>query len=177
MGGRAAEEIVFGHFTTGASDDIKKATDIARKMVCQWGMSDKLGPVHLGREHNDPFLGREMGRTGGQSEQTSQVIDQEVNRIISSAYDRAKAILTENRKTLERLAEALLIKETVEGKDLDRLLNGEDIVSEEEVTKYRERSEATKKAAPAASTASVFAPLPLPKGHDLLCCRAVFFLS
>ncbi len=139
MGGRAAEEVVFGHFTTGASDDIKKATDIARKMVCQWGMSEKLGPVHFGREHHDPFVGREMGQGAGQSEQTSRFIDEEVNRIINSAYQRAKDILTKNRNILEALAEALIIKETIEGRELDQLLRGQPIVSDSDREAYEKR--------------------------------------
>jgi cell division protease FtsH len=124
MGGRAAEEIIFDHFTTGASDDIKKATNIARKMVCSWGMSETLGPVNFGKENADPFLGRDIQRSQSYSEKVAEQIDTEVNSILNNAYVDAKNILNEKRGILEHLTEALLIYETIEGADLEKILSG-----------------------------------------------------
>jgi len=138
MGGRAAEELVFEHFTTGASDDIKKATDIARKMVCSWGMSEKLGPLNLGKEEGDPFLGRDIGRGGHQSEKIAEVIDSEIHDIVMRNYEKAVGILKEKRPILDKLAEALIIKETVEGKEVDRIFAGEEIVTIEDRQRYDE---------------------------------------
>lgn len=138
MGGRAAEELVFGHFTTGASDDIKKATQIARKMVCNWGMSEKLGPLSFGRENSDPFLGRDISRSANYSEKIAEEIDAEIHAIITKNYDRAIKILKDKRDILDHLAEALVIKETVEGEDLDKLMQGEIIVTDEDRKRYEE---------------------------------------
>jgi cell division protease FtsH len=130
MGGRAAEELVFGHYTTGAGDDIKKATDIARKMVCNWGMSEKIGPLALGKQGDEVFLGREMTAARPYSEKMAEEIDQEVRRLINNGYERAIAILKENQKTLDAMSDALLIKESLDGKEIERIMAGEMIVTD-----------------------------------------------
>ncbi len=125
MGGRAAEELVFGHLSTGASDDLRKATDLARQMVCKYGMSERLGPVSYGDEGQDVFLGRDFVMRKDYSEEKAREIDQEVERLLHSLYAEAKQILEENRATLDRVTEALLERETLEAVDLRRLLAGE----------------------------------------------------
>ncbi len=136
MGGRAAEELVFGHKTTGAGDDIEKATDIARKMVCSWGMSDKLGPVALSKRNDEVFLGREMGQSKNYSEKLAEEIDREIQKLLTDNYDRAVRLLKENRDTLDRLSEALLIRETLESKDVEKILAKQDIITDEERKSY-----------------------------------------
>jgi cell division protease FtsH len=116
MGGRVAEEIVFGDVTSGASGDIKMATDLSRKMVCQWGMSDELGMVEYGDHHEHVFLARDMGGGGrNYSEDTAEKIDREVKRIIDNAYQKAKDLLMKHRKELDIIAKALLEFETLDG--------------------------------------------------------------
>lgn len=132
MGGKAAEEVVFSRQTTGAGDDLKKATDIARKMVCSWGMSEKVGPVSLDKEQSEIFLGRDMGQGRSYSEKLAQTIDEEVRQILQSCYDDAKSILISKRKILEQMSKALLIKETLDSKDIHEIMDGAVIVSEEE---------------------------------------------
>ena len=107
MGGRVAEELVFGQITTGASNDIQVATDLARKMVCEWGMSEKLGPLHFGKNAEMPFLGRDFYEGKDYSEQTAVEIDSEVRRIVTGNYDRARSIVVEHMDKLKVLAEAL----------------------------------------------------------------------
>jgi cell division protease FtsH len=124
MGGRVAEEVVFGQITTGASNDIHTATDLARKMVCEWGMSEKLGPLHFGRNDEMVFLGRDFAEHKEYSEQTSLEIDAEIRRIVMENYDRAKKIVLGNLDKLKVLAEALLEKETLDAADMDVLLAG-----------------------------------------------------
>ena len=145
MGGRAAEELVFHKQTTGAGDDINKATDIARKMVCNWGMSEKLGPLALGKKNEEVFLGREMGQSRNFSEKVAEEIDAEIHRIVTSAYKKALTILRDNREKLDVLAEALLIKETVEAADMERLMRGEHLVTDDERRGYEDSK--TKKTA------------------------------
>src|SRR5690606_20693868 len=111
MGGRAAEEIVFHKQTTGASDDIKKATDIARRMVCNWGMSDTLGPLSLGKQNEEVFLGRDFGSQRDFSEKIAEEVDKEIRRFVNNGYKKAVEILKSNREALDNIAEALLIKE------------------------------------------------------------------
>ncbi|WP_372005818.1 ATP-dependent zinc metalloprotease FtsH [Tistrella mobilis] len=129
MGGRLAEEIIFGHdkVTSGASSDIQMATKLAKNMVTQWGMSDKLGPLNYGEGDNEPFLGYAVTQSRGISEATANVIDQEVRRIVETAYDRARTILTENHDQLERVAQALLEYETLSGDELKAIAAGERI--------------------------------------------------
>ena len=118
MGGRAAEQLVFNRFTTGASDDLKKATELARKMVCQWGMSEKLGPLTYAEDAGHVFLGRDLQQHKEFSNESMRMIDEEVLEILNSSYDRAKKILTIYRKALESLAKTLLEKETIDGESV-----------------------------------------------------------
>ncbi|HVO57948.1 MAG TPA: ATP-dependent zinc metalloprotease FtsH [Dongiaceae bacterium] len=123
MGGRTAEEIFLGHITTGAGNDIERATDIARNMVCEWGMSD-LGPLAFGKKEEAIFLGREIAQHRDFSEATAVDIDKEVKRIVSTAYDKAKNILGTNRDTLERIAQALLEREVLDANEVRLLIEG-----------------------------------------------------
>ena len=122
FGGRAAEQLVFGRISTGASNDIKQATELAQKMVRSWGMSEALGPLSYEQHEEQIFLGREISQHRDYSEETARKIDQEINRLIKNSYDRAETILTENMDILHRLADLLLEKETVMGKELDELI-------------------------------------------------------
>jgi cell division protease FtsH len=131
MGGRIAEEIVFGEMSSGAANDIERATAYARAMVCEWGMSEKLGPLAFGQAEGEVFLGRQLGsRTKDYSEATAIEIDAEVRRIVSEQYGKAKAILEERRKVLENMAEALIEYETLDVADVDVIMNGGKIVRE-----------------------------------------------
>jgi cell division protease FtsH len=122
MGGRVAEEIVFGHVTSGAESDIKKATQLARRMVTQWGMSQRVGPVSMGENNELVFLGRDLGERRNYSEQMASLIDDEVRRFVEEAREVARKILTERRVILGQLADRLISEETVEGGELDRML-------------------------------------------------------
>jgi cell division protease FtsH len=118
LGGRTAEEIVFCEPTTGASDDIERCTEIARKMVVTYGMSDRLGPQQLGSQQQEVFLGKDYGHEATYSDEVAGQIDREVRRLVDEAHDRARVILTTHRATLDRLARALVEKETLDDKDL-----------------------------------------------------------
>jgi len=123
MGGRSAEEIFLGHITTGAGNDIERASDLARKMVCDWGMSD-LGPLAFGKKEEAIFLGREIAQHRDYSEDTAIKIDIEVRRIVTAAYETARNILETHRDTLERIAMALLDREVLDANDLKLLIEG-----------------------------------------------------
>lgn len=147
MGGRAAEELIFNRQTTGAGDDINKATDIARKMVCNWGMSDKLGPLALGKKGQDEvFLGREISQSRNFSERVAEEIDEEIHRLVTNGSKQAFRILKDNRDKLEILAEALLIKETIDSEDMKRVINGENIITAEDRSQYQETRRKAKEA-------------------------------
>ncbi len=118
MGGRVAEEIIFGDITTGAYDDLQKATELARSMVCRYGMSKKVGPIIFGKEQGMVFLGRDIGEERNYSEETARVIDSEIKRVLQEAYETAHKILTVNRDKLEILAQKLLDKETLDGAEV-----------------------------------------------------------
>jgi cell division protease FtsH len=122
FGGRVAEELVFGRISTGATDDIKQATELARKMVCAWGMSDELGPLSYSQDKEHIFLGREIAQHRDYSEETARKIDEEINDLIDRNYNRTRNILDENIDILHKLAELLLAKETITGKELDALI-------------------------------------------------------
>src|SRR5712692_9286802 len=124
MGGRVAEELVFKQITTGAGNDIERATDLARKMVCEWGMSDELGPLTFGKKDEEIFLGREIATRRDYSEEIALKIDAEVKRLVTENYERAKRILRENIAVLKALAEALLEKEVLEGSEIDQIIQG-----------------------------------------------------
>jgi cell division protease FtsH len=133
MGGRAAEEVVLSEFSTGAQNDIKQATQMAHGMVCKYGMSDKLGPVALGAEEDEVFLGRSFGRTSTVSEETARTIDSEVRHLVQEGYSWAKSILVTNIHILHKVAQLLLEKETVEGEEFSRIVNSMDPVLPEGV--------------------------------------------
>jgi cell division protease FtsH len=124
MGGRVAEEIVFGQKTTGAGNDIERATELARSMVTEWGMSDEFGPLNFSAGKQEVFLGRDFSSSDRHSEDTAQRIDAEIRRIVTQQYARAMEILTAHRKELEHIAESLLEYETLDGNDIDTLLRG-----------------------------------------------------
>src|SRR5438105_2488011 len=123
MGGRSAEEIFLGHITTGAGNDIERATDIARNMVGEWGMSE-LGPLAYGKKDEAIFLGREIAQHRDFSEDTAVQIDKEVKRIVNDAYDCARNILSSNRDVLERVAQALLEREVIDAAEVKLLMEG-----------------------------------------------------
>jgi len=124
MGGRAAEEIVLNTQTTGAGNDIEKASDLARKMVCEYGMSEKLGPLTFGKKEGQIFLGREFTQHRDYSERTAQRIDEEVGDIVIGAYKKTAQLIEDNLDTLHKMANALLEKETLSGREIDELMAG-----------------------------------------------------
>jgi len=123
LGGRVAEELVIGQLTTGSGNDIERATKIARKMVCEWGMSDKLGPLNYGKDEEHIFLGREIARHRDFSEQTAQEIDEELKELVDGCYAQAKDILSSNIRTLHALANTLLDKEVLDGHEIDVIIS------------------------------------------------------
>ncbi len=132
MGGRVAEKTVFGEITTGAASDLKEATRLARLMVCNWGMSDKLGAQAFGENRELMFLGREVERTQNYSEATAQAIDSEVSRILAESYERAGGLVREHRAKLETIAELLIERETLDGRDVEDILAHGRVLTEEE---------------------------------------------
>lgn len=134
LGGRVAEDIVFKDVTTGAQNDLERATKLARQMVTEYGMSDTIGPITLGRKEHEIFLGRDISQERDYSEEIASKIDKEVSKIIENAYSRAKDILTKNKRKLKRIARNLMEKETLEGKEIDDLLNGIKLAS---LTKFK----------------------------------------
>ena len=124
LGGRAAEELVLKDFTTGAGNDIERATNLARKMVCEWGMSEAMGPLSYGKKEEQIFLGREFATHKDYSEETARQIDKEVSRIVMTAYDDARKILSDHMDLLKRIAAELLEKEVLNGPELDALIGG-----------------------------------------------------
>ena len=124
LGGRIAEEITNGKMTTGAGNDIERVTDLARKMVCEWGMSDVMGPMTFGKKEEQIFLGREMGKAQDYSEATAVAIDAEVKRFVTAAYDLAKRLLTENKATLLKIADELMVREVLDADQVKRLAKG-----------------------------------------------------
>lgn len=127
LGGRAAEKIIFNRFTTGAGNDIERSTKIARKMVCEWGMSEKLGPLSYGQNEEEIFLGREITKHQDYSEKTAQDIDSEVKQIIVTAEKRAEQILTDNIDLLHKLSKELLEREILDSEEIDKIMNGEEL--------------------------------------------------
>jgi len=127
MGGRIAEDLVFGEISTGAQNDIEQATEMARKMVCEWGMSETLGPLTYGKKEEQIFLGKEFNRHQDYSEATALKIDAEIKRIVTEQYERAQRTLTESREILNRVAEALLEHEVLDAEQLKALVEGRPI--------------------------------------------------
>ncbi|ABK99859.1 ATP-dependent zinc metalloprotease FtsH [Pelobacter propionicus] len=122
MGGRAAEDLIFNTFTTGAGNDIEQATELARKMVCDWGMSDKMGPLSFGKKDEQIFLGREMSTHKNYSEATAVEIDNEIRLIVDGSYQRALTLLKDNIQNLHNLSECLIEKENLSGAEVDRII-------------------------------------------------------
>ncbi len=143
MGGRAAEELIFGKTTSGASDDIKKATDIARRMICQWGMSQKIGPVAIGKRDEEVFLGRGPNSSEYFSEKMAQEIDEEIKILVHDGYRYAFELLKANQDKLKNIAEALLIKETLGSSEIAGVLRGENVITAEELESYEKRKNMT----------------------------------
>jgi cell division protease FtsH len=161
MGGRVAEEIVFHDPTTGASNDIEKATAIARKMVTEYGMSAKVGSVKLGLTAGEPFLGRDMGASRDYSDTIAETIDEEVRALIDHAHDEAWQVLNTNRDTLDRLATELLEKETLDHTQLAKIF--------EDVTKLPERPQwLSSDARPTSNRPPVKVPSKLPVDSGLV---------
>ena len=125
MGGRAAEKLVFNEYTTGASNDIERSTSIARKMVCEFGMSEKLGPITYGNKQEEVFLGKELHEHKNYSETTQILIDDEIKKIVNAGMDRAMRILTEHIDELHRLSEVLLEREILDSDEIDKVIRGE----------------------------------------------------
>ena len=133
LGGYAAEMLVMGQMSTGASSDLKRATDICRRMVTQYGMSDDMGPIYLGGDHDEVFLARDYGQQSRTySEEVAARIDAEVQRKMNSALERAKAILTENRDKLDGLSELLVERETIDRREFEAFMKGEPLPEREE---------------------------------------------
>ena len=123
LGGYAAEKVVFNEITTGASDDLKKATDLARSLVTRFGMSEKIGPMALGEKDELIFLGRELTTERNYSEETARLIDREVKKLIDNGYKKAQEILTRRRTKLDEIAKILIEKETIERDEFEKLVN------------------------------------------------------
>jgi cell division protease FtsH len=130
MGGRIAEELMFNEMSSGASNDIERATETARAMVCRWGMSDKLGPLSFGSAEGEVFLGRDFSTRPNYSEDTARQIDAEVREIVLGCYERAKKLLQDNFDKLKRVADGLMEYETLEAEDVEILVNGGTITRE-----------------------------------------------
>jgi cell division protease FtsH len=126
MAGRIAEEIFMKHITTGAGNDIERATDLARKMVCEWGMSE-LGPLSFGKKEEQIFLGREIAQHRDFSEDTAERIDQQVKKLVQDGYDRARKLIEERSEAMVRIAEALLEREVLDGAEVKQLIDGESL--------------------------------------------------
>jgi ATP-dependent metalloprotease FtsH len=162
MGGRIAEEIFLNHMTTGAANDIERATELAHKMVCEFGMSD-LGPLTFGKKEEQIFLGREIAQHQDYSEDTAIKIDQEVKRIVMEQYNRARQIIVENREALVRLAEALLERESLDAIEIRRLVAGLPLDDEDDKPMQTKPEETVRKEKP-----SVLKPIlpPVPGGAN-----------
>ncbi|MBI4364035.1 MAG: ATP-dependent metallopeptidase FtsH/Yme1/Tma family protein [Candidatus Latescibacteria bacterium] len=162
MGGRAAEQIVLNQLTTGAQDDIRRATNIARRMVCEWGMSDRLGPLTFGAKEEFVFLGREISQSRDYSEKTAIMIDEEVRSLVDGASNRARQLLTDNVEKLHVLAHALLEREMLDGEEIEKLLRGEKLepLRRSGPTDGTEQSDAAPEEADGKQTARAGAPAP-----------------
>ena len=130
LGGRNAEQLIFKDVTNGAGNDLERAMELARKMVCEWGMSDNVGPLVYGKKEEEVFLGREFGRSRNYSENTARLIDEEIKNVITWADNKCHKIIKENIDKLHAIAKALLKHETIDGEDIDRLIKGEELIKE-----------------------------------------------
>jgi cell division protease FtsH len=127
LGGRAAEQLVFDELSTGSGNDLEKATNLARKMVCEWGMSDKLGPLTFGKKDEEVFLGRDYGHIKNYSEQTAELIDSEIRSLVEGANKKAKLLLKDNVEKLHALSQALLDRECLDGEEVEMIIKGEQL--------------------------------------------------
>jgi cell division protease FtsH len=143
MGGRLAEEIKFKELTSGAGNDFEKATELAQKMVCEWGMSEKMGPLVYGKKDGQIFLGKDFSKSADYSEVTAEQIDLEVRSIIMAQYERAKKLILDNMPMLDRIGNALLEYETIDGRELLALMRGESLSRVKPVQKVKSREELT----------------------------------
>src|SRR5437588_1088851 len=151
LGGRAAEELIFDEITTGAANDIEKVTHTAKQMIMRYGMSDKLGPRVLGRNHDMPFLGREMGAEPDYSDEIAREIDDEIRSVIEAAHVRARQVLEEHLDDLHRISAILIERETIDKDQFERLLAGdaeERVFAEEEPAQPETKPEAERKRLP-----------------------------
>src|SRR5437667_1487431 len=158
MGGRAAEELVFNEVTTGAANDIERVTSTAKQMVMRFGMSEKLGPLVLGRNHDMPFLGREMGAEPDYSDEIAREIDDEIRSVIEAAHVRARQVLEEHLDELHRISAILIERETIDKDQFERLLAGE---AEEAV--FVDESEAAEPEKPKTEEEPKRLPKPAPR--------------
>jgi cell division protease FtsH len=138
MGGRVSEQIHLGQMTTGAGNDLERVTDLARKMVCEWGMSDKLGPLTFGKKEEAIFLGREIAQHRDYSEATAVEIDREVKDIVLTGYHVARDLIEKNRESLIRIAEALLEREVLDAPEVAALVRGETLPAKPPVEPVRD---------------------------------------
>jgi cell division protease FtsH len=146
MGGRAAEKMIFNEYTTGASNDIERATLLARKMVCEYGMSEKLGPIAYGNKSEEVFLGKEIHEHKNFSETTQVLIDEEMKKIVQSGMSRAEKILSDNIDILHKLSSYLLEREILDSEEIEAIMRGEDLSPIEKENVEDEKSkESTKK--------------------------------
>jgi cell division protease FtsH len=162
LGGRIAEEVIFGKLSTGAGNDIERSTELARRMVCEWGMSEKLGPLSYGKREEQVFLGRDYGsRTQDYSEQTAVEIDQEVRSIVQQQYVRVKETLSQNRDRLEKFARVLVERETLDAEEIRALYEGRDPPRREKIViqSYADKDKASKEKR---KVASIFGGPPKP---------------
>jgi len=141
LGGRVAEHLIFNEISTGAQNDLERATDLARRMVCEYGMSDKIGPIVLGKGQGEVFLGRDFTRNRNYSEEVANLIDNEIKRIVEGCYEKAKKILLENKEKLEEIAKLLLEKETIEGDELENILKNFQVQQENAIVKLNTNPE------------------------------------
>ncbi|MBL7128284.1 MAG: cell division protein FtsH, partial [Ignavibacteria bacterium] len=155
MGGRAAEKMIFNEYTTGASNDIVRATSLARKMVCEYGMSEKLGPVAYGNKAEEVFLGKEIHEHKNYSETTQILIDEETRKIVEAGMSKAENILTENIDTLHKLSFYLLDREILDSVEIGKIMKGEELppienesVDEEKLKESVKKKKKTKKKSP-----------------------------
>jgi cell division protease FtsH len=146
LGGRAAEEVVFGEITTGAANDLEKATAIAKQMIMRYGMSEELGPRTLGHNQAQPFLGREFAQEPDYSDEVARQIDDEIRRIIEEAHQRAQDLLADKREVLDRISKILVVRETIEATEFEQLVDG---VPEDEVFRARDEKAARAQLPPA----------------------------
>jgi len=160
LGGRIAEEITNDDVTTGAGNDLERVTEMARRMVCEWGMSDTLGPLTFGKKEEQIFLGREIAQHQDYSEETAIRIDQEIKRVVTSNYTRSRAVLEEHSAVLVQMAEELLVREVLDGDQVRRMAAGLPL---DDLDKASGPSDTSSADEDAAERPTVVPPLPLNK--------------